>query len=284
MPFNPDTTAEKHWFCNQLFDEIKILPVKEKIQKSKILDYVLKTYSKEDLFATKKIKDQLSTTDLVEVLGQDNYSEVCDYQIGTFYRILTDLNTLLKEDIKTEKSDQKEQILKNNFFDNARNKSRIFGLVSGEMSNILYNSKINTEITCQFAKDLPIEDLERVITWYDKKNEKSPDSIKNEEVDQKIEQIKNYIVGKYASEYFSREVVDQDLIKNLIIPIFPYTDLNDSDKKWLLDIAHKEINILTNLAIRRLGNIIRKLNDEFYKLSKYSQPLIDKKTIKADNF
>ena len=137
MPFNPDTTAEKHYFCNQLFDQIKILPVKEKIQKSKTLDYVLKKCSKENLFATKEIKDQPSTIDLVEVLGQDNYSEVCDYQIGTFYRILTDLNTLLQENIKTKEFDQEEQNLKNKFFDNARNKSRIFGLVSGEMSNIL---------------------------------------------------------------------------------------------------------------------------------------------------
>ena len=268
MPFNPDTTAEKHYFCNQLFDQIKILPVKEKIQKSKILNYVLKTYNKEDLFATKEIKDQLSTTDLTEVLGQDNYSEVCDYQIGTFYRILTDLNTLLQENIKIDKSDQEEQNLKNKFFDNPRNKSRIFGLVSGEMSNILYNSKVNTETACQFAKDLPIEDLEMVIAWYDEKTKESFDSSKNEEVDQKIEQIKNYIVGKYGSEYFSREIIDQDLIKHFIIPTFPHTDLSELDKKWLLDLVNKQTKISTTLTIRRLGNIIRKLNDELYKSRK----------------
>lgn len=268
MSFNPDTTTEKHYFCNQLFDEIKILPVKEKIGKSIILDYVLKTCTKEDLFATKEIKDQPSTTRLVEVLGQDNYTEVCDYQIGTFYRILNDLNTLLKENINIDKSDQEEQNLKNKFFDNARNKSRIFGLVSGEMSNILYNSKINTEITCQFAKDLPIEDLEEIIVWYDEKLKGNSDSIKNEEVDQKIEQIKNYIVGKYAIEYFSREDIDKGLRDHIIIPVFPHTDLNKSDKKWLLDIVNKKTEISTTLSIRRLGNIIRKINDAFNLLRK----------------
>ena len=115
---------------------------------------------------------------------------------------------------------------------------------------------------------MPIEDLERIIVWYDKKSEKSPDSSKNDELDSKIEQIKNYIVGKYAIEYFSRESIDHDLRKHIIIPIFPHTDLKDLDKKWLLDLVNKETGISTILAIRRLGLIIRKINEAFNLLRK----------------